>query len=88
MTLGTVLYQFQLVAMADVTKCVIVGNAAIKMNRQHGLGFCCDGLLHERNIKLEIVPSGFHQHWGQTTVGDGDDGGDIGVGGNDYLIAI
>ena len=88
MTLGTVLYQFQLVAAANLTKHVSIGDAAIKMNRQHGLGSCCDCLLHERNIKLEIVPGGFHQHGCQTTVGDGDDGGDIGVGGNDYLITV
>ena len=87
-TLGAVFHQLQSVTLTDVAQLVVVGDTPIEVHRHHALGPRRDGLFHLINIQLKMFPCWLYQHGHQLVVGNGQDGGDIGVGRHDDLVAI
>ena len=87
MRLGIVFNQFEMMALADVGDTFGVGTNAIEVDQHQGTGAGSDGLLYAAVINLSGVEARLYEHGLQSTLSDSENAGDVGVGGNDDLIA-
>ncbi len=85
--LGIVLDQLQVVFPAQHAYLVGISVTAIEMYYGDGLGAWRDGLLYAVVVNLQRMGLRFHQDRLQPVLGDGEDGGNIGVGRYNDLIA-
>ena len=88
MCLGVVLKEQEAVLLAEVTDAGGVGAAAIEVDNHDGTGLFRDGLLYQAVVYLERIDAGLHKHGHETVLGDGEDGGDVGVCWHDDLVAV
>ena len=86
--LGVVLKEEEAVTPAEVSNALSIGTTTIEMDNHQGSRAGGDGLLNERVINLQGVDIRLHQYRPQAVLGDGKNGGYVGVGWHDNLIAV
>ena len=59
----------------------------VEMHHHDGTGARRDGLFHSVGVDVAGIQRGFHQHGRAAVFGNGQKGGDVGVGGHDDFIA-
>ena len=88
MRLRIILDKFQIETLTDFPYLFRIGAAAVEVNNHEGSGALGDGWLDEGVVDLEGVDVGLYEDGLQATVGDGEDGGDVGVGWHDDLVTL
>ena len=88
MGLGIVLDEFQAVLAANLPYSVRIGTATVEVDYHDSAGTGRDGLLDERIIDLQGIYGGFDKYRSKAIFSNGKDGGDIGVGRHDDLVAL
>jgi hypothetical protein len=88
MCLGVILDKQEVVATANVTDACGVGTAAIEVYNHDGASLCRNGLFYEAVVYLECVDGRLYEHRNKGVLGDGEDGGNVGVCGDDDLVAV
>src|SRR5690606_31959692 len=77
----------QMMLAGDRLDPVHIGQSAVKMNGEHSFGFGCDSLRQSLGIEVKNLLVGLTQNGNQSGVKNSENAGDVGVGGNDDLIA-
>lgn len=77
----------EVMTTAQLTYLLGIGAEAVEMDYHDGTGAGGDVLLDEGVVDLEGVDAWLYEDGGEVVLGDGEDGGDIGVGGDDDFIA-
>ena len=85
--LGVVFDQFQAVLFADAAYLVGVGALAVEVHDHDGAGAGRDGRLDARRVDLIGGYVGLYEDGHEAVLRDGEDGGDVGVGGDDDFVA-
>ena len=85
--LGVVFDEFEMVVFADAADLVGVGALAVEVHDHDGAGAGGDGRFDARGVDLIGGYVGLHEDGHEAVFGDGEYGGDIGVGGDDDFVA-
>ena len=88
MRLRIVLDEQEVVLSADFPDSVRIGAASVEVNNHHSLSALGNGLFDEAVVNLQRVEARLYEHGLQAAVGDGEDGGDEGVGRHNDLVAL
>ena len=86
--LGVILYNAQVVVAGRLHQCHVPTGSAIEVHWHDGAGARCDKSLKQAGVEVHGVNAGVAQHGHQAALADGENAGDIGVGGHDNLIAL
>ena len=88
MRLRIILNKSEVMALTYIFYLFRIGATAVEVNNHEGSGALGDGWLDEGIVDLEGIDIGLYEDGLQATVGDGEDGGDVGVGGHDDLVTL
>ena len=77
MCLRVVLYQFEMMTVADIPYPFRIGTATIEMNNHNGTSARGNRLFDERVIYLERIKVWLNEHRFEKVLRDGENGGDI-----------
>ena len=88
MSLRIVLDKLEVVLAADCSYVFSIGAASVEVNNHHSLSALCDSLLDEAVVNLQRVKARLYEHGLQMALGDGEDGGNEGVGRHNDLVAL
>ena len=86
--LGVVLDEFEVVAATNIPYPIRIGAAAIEMDDHDGSRTRGDGLFDKGIVNLERIKRRLDEHGLEAVLRDGEDAGDIGIGGHDDLVAL
>ena len=86
-SLGIVFNEQQVMPGCDAAYLVGICAPAIEVHDHDGARSRCDGGLNKTLVNLQGVCIGFHEHGDEPVFGYGENGGDVGVGGDDDLVA-
>jgi hypothetical protein len=88
MRLGVILDKLQTIATAKIPYPIGIGTTAVEMDNHDGTSAGSEGLLNEAVVNLQRRDVGLDENGCETVLGDGKDGGDIGVGRHDDFVAV
>ena len=86
--MGIVFDEFQTMTTTDIPYPIGIGATAVEMDYHHGTGAWGNGLFDKGIVNLENVDVGLNQNRSEAVFGDSENGGDIGIGWYDNLVAI
>ena len=88
MGLGIILKKEEMILSANSGNALRVGTTTIEMDQHDGTSTWRDGLFDERVINLECIDARLYQDRDKPVLRDRQNGGDIGIGRHDYLVAL
>lgn len=88
MRLCVVLEEQQVMLLTETLYRLGHGTSAVQMDCHYRLGARCKNLMEQTVVDLQSLPSRFYEYGFQPAFCDGKNGGDIGVGWYDDLVAL
>ena len=87
MCLGIVFNEQKIVIAAESSDAFRPCTTAIEVDEHERTRAGCDMLFQQLLVNLQRVFVRFHQHWAQSVLGDGEDGGNERIGRHQHLVA-